>query len=88
MAARRYWLQLAHHGGVRRSEQASLDPADDDVLREHLERLVVAERGSLRRVDLSAGWELRVRHVAWSDQVGAVFTRVSVDRVGRTAVKR
>lgn len=85
MPAHRFRVQLYRHGAHRsRHEQlTNLDPADDGILRSWLERLVQADRGTLR-LDLADGWELRVRIPAGV----RVVARVTVDRSGRTVVKR
>lgn len=85
MTADRYLVQLYRNGVHlrRRDQQTNLDPRDDSVLREWLERLVDAERGSLR-LDLSAGWELRVRPAG----LVRIVARCWVDRSGRTVVRR
>lgn len=85
MTADRYRVQLYRRGvHLRRHDRlTNLDPRDDGVLRDWLERLVEADRGTLR-LDLAAGWELKVRI---PDGVRVVAT-CRVDRAGRTVVKR
>jgi hypothetical protein len=83
--ADRYLIQLYRNGVHVRShdQHTNLDPRDDSVLRNRLEQLVEAERGTLN-LDLSAGWELRVRI---PDGVRTV-ARCTVDGAGRTVVRR
>jgi hypothetical protein len=84
MAANRCKLWLYQHG-MRKGQEAetNLDPRDDSRLRELLEERVRAVAGTLR-LDLSAGWELHVR----GPSGGTLHARVSVDKAGRTVVKR
>lgn len=85
MTANRYTVQLHRNGRhIRRHDQATnLDVNSDAILRDWLERLVKAEAGTLH-LDLSNGWELRVRDV----EAPRVRAKVTVDRSGRTVVKR
>lgn len=85
MPADRHRVQLYRRGvRLRRHDQlTNLDPFDDQMLREWLERLVKAEKGTLR-LDLSDGWELRVRVAAGV----RVVAKATVSRAGRTVVKR
>jgi hypothetical protein len=85
MTADRYRVELYRRGvHLRRYDQlTNLDPADDTILRDWLEQLVKQDRGTLR-IDLSAGWELRVR----IPDGRRVVASCRVDRSGRTVVKR
>jgi len=84
VAAQRYRLWL-YRGMTRKGPdvEMNLDPKDDARLRELLEERVKAVMGTLR-LDLSAGWELHVRGLGG----GPLHARVSVDRSGRTVVRR
>lgn len=85
MPADRYRLELYRNGiHVRRHDQlTNLDATDNTVLRAWLEQLVEAERGTLN-LDLSAGYELRVRIPGGA----RIVARCTVDGSGRTAVRR
>jgi hypothetical protein len=85
LPADRYRVQLYRNGVHRRRQEVltNLDPHDDTILREWLERLVKADRGTLR-LNLADGWELKVRI---PDGIRVVAT-ATVDKSGRTVVKR
>lgn len=85
MPADRYRVQLYRNRvHLRRHDQeTNLDPRDDSVLRSWLEDLVETEMKTLN-LDLSKGWELRVR----LPKAPTVMARCSVDRSGRTVVTR
>ncbi len=83
MVANRYTIRLYQLGDLRRQVDTNLDPADNSRLREVLEEQVKAVAGTLR-LDLSAGWKLVVLRLGG----GQVKATVTVDRSGRTVVKR
>lgn len=85
MPAARFRVQLYRRGVHLRKydELTNLDPSDDSVLRHWLEVLVKKHRGTLR-LDLADGWEVKVRI---PDGV-RVVAKATVDKVGRTVVKR
>lgn len=80
--AQRYTLRLYWRSSMLREEVTNLDPRDDAMLRATLERLVEAERGTLR-LDLSE-WSLVVHTVGG----GQIRARVNVAPSGATEVKR
>ena len=83
--ADRYDVQLYRNNVhlKRHDQQSNLDPCDDGVLREWLEKLVKAEKKTLD-LDLSKYWELRVRLPGRP----RIVARCRVDKSGRTVVKR
>ncbi len=83
MVANRYTIRLYQLGDLRKQVDTNLDPADDSRLREVLEEQVKAVAGTLR-LDLSAGWKLVVLNLGG----GMVRATVTVDKSGRTVVKR
>lgn len=85
MPADRYDVQLYRNNVhlKRHDQQTNLDPRDDTVLREWLEKLVKAEMKTLN-TDLSKRWELRVR----LPRRPRIVARCTVDGSGRTVVKR
>lgn len=83
MAAKRYTIRLYEKTWQRgKDTETNLDPRDDRMLRETLERLVKEKRGNLK-VDLSR-WHI----VVHSPGGGMIQARCSVDASGRTVVKR
>lgn len=82
MAAKRYTLRLYQRSRMVRQEDANLDPRDDDMLRATLERLVEAERGTLR-LDLS-DWSLVVHNPGG----GMIQARAQVTPTGMTEIRR
>lgn len=80
--AKRYTLRLYRHGMLQAERQENFDHRDDRRLRELLEALVKAKRGTLN-LDLSQ-WRMEV----WDVTGGPRYARVSVDESGRTVVKR
>jgi hypothetical protein len=83
VVANRYTIRLYHYGDLRKQVDTNLDPADDSRLRELLEQQVKAVAGTLR-LDLSAGWKL----VVLREGGGQIKATATVDRSGRTVVKR
>jgi hypothetical protein len=83
VTANRYLLRLFRYGSMRREVETNLDPKDVSRLRELLEEQVTAVKGTLR-LDLAAGWRLVVHSVGG----GRKWATVTVDRSGRTVVKR
>jgi len=63
-------------------EETNLDPRDDAILRQTLERLVLAKQGTLK-LDLSE-WSLVVHNVGG----GQIQARVKVRSAGATEVRR
>lgn len=82
MAAKRYTLRLYQRSRMVRQEDANLDPRDDDMLRATLERMVEAERGTLR-LDLSE-WSLVVHNHGG----GMIQARLAVNDLGVSDVRR
>lgn len=84
MAAKRYTIRLYEKSAGQRGKdvEMSLNPRDDRMLREVLEKLVKDERRTLQ-LDLS-----RWRIVVHSKGGGMIHARCSVDASGRTVVKR
>lgn len=82
MAAKRYTLRLYQRSRMVRQEDANLDPRDDGILRATLERMVEAERGTLK-LDLSE-WSLVVHSLGG----GMIRARVQVAPVGTTNIRR
>ena len=82
MAAKRYTLRLYQRSRMVRQEDANLDPRDDDMLRATLERMVEAERSTLK-VDLSE-WSLVVHNVGG----GMIRARLQISAAGATDVRR
>lgn len=82
MAAKRYTLRLYQRSRMVRQEDANLDPKDEEILRATLERMVNAERGSLR-LDLSE-WSLVVHNIGG----GMIQARLSVTSTGASDVQR
>lgn len=83
MVANRYTIRLYHLGDFCRQVDTNLDPKDDVRLRELLDEQVRAHKGTLR-LDLSAGWKL----VVMKEGGGRIHATVTVDKSGRTVVKR
>jgi hypothetical protein len=83
--ADRYDVQLYRYNVhlKRHDQQTNLDPRDDAVLRGWLEKLVKAEKNTLV-LDLSKGWELRVRLPGRP----YIVARCRVGDSGLTTVKR
>lgn len=52
MAAQRYTVRLYWRSSMRGEEETNLDPRDDAILRQTLERLLLAKQGTLK-LDLS-----------------------------------
>lgn len=82
MAAKRYTLRLYQRSRMVRQEDINLDPRDDDMLRTTLERMVEAERGSLK-LDLSE-WSLIVHSLGG----GMIRARLCVQTSGASNVTR
>lgn len=82
MAAKRYTLRLYQRSRMVRQEDANLDPRDDDILRATLERMVEAERGTLR-LDI-AEWSLVVHNLGG----GMIQARAQVTSAGMTDIHR
>jgi len=81
MAAKRYTLRLYQRSRMIRQEDANLDPKDDAMLRATLERMVEAERRSLR-LDLSE-WSLVVHSLGG----GMIRARLYVTSSGSNDVR-
>lgn len=82
MAAKRYTLRLYQRSRMVHQEEANLDPRDDAMLRATLERMVKAERGTLK-LDLSE-WSLAVH----SHGGGMVHARLEVAPSGAMSIRR
>jgi hypothetical protein len=83
MAADRFTLRLHRFGRERKQWDTNLDPTDDSRLRELFEDGVSVVHGSLN-TDLADGWQMVVHSVGG----GRIWAKVTVDRSGRTVVKR
>jgi hypothetical protein len=81
MAAKRYALRLYWRMSLRMQEDTNLDIKDDKFLRETLERMVIATRGTLK-LDLSE-WSLVVHNPGG----GMIQRRVKVLPSGATEVR-
>lgn len=81
--ADRYEIRLYQGGSLLLLEQTNLDPRDDKVLRETLERLVRKKRRTLR-LDLSE-YHIDVHSFGFGTRRVATCT---VTRQGRTQVRR
>ncbi len=81
--AKLYMLRLYRGMSVKEETKDYLDPSDDARLRELLVARVTAVMGT-DRVRLDQGWELRVLGPNGSP----VYAKVTVDRSGRTVVRR
>lgn len=82
VAARRYTVRLYLRSSKVGEEEANLDPRDEAILRQTLERMVLARQGTLR-LDLSE-WSIVVHNVGG----GQVQARVKVTPAGATEVRR
>lgn len=82
MAAKRYTLRLYQRSHMVRQEDANLDPKDNAMLRSTLERMVEAERGTLK-LDLSE-WSLVVHSLGG----GMIRARLRITESGATETRR
>lgn len=82
MAANRYTVRMYWRSSMEAQEDTNLDPRDDDMLRETLERMVQTKRGTLK-LDLS-----EFRLVVHSLGGGQIKAECRIDPSGWTLAKR
>ncbi|MDQ1678052.1 MAG: hypothetical protein QOF58_6656 [Pseudonocardiales bacterium] len=82
MTAKRYTVRMYWRSSMQVQEDTNLDPRDDAILRQTLERMVQARQGTLR-LDLS---EYSI--VVHSAGGGRVHARCGVASNGATQVRR
>jgi hypothetical protein len=82
MTAQRYTVRMYWRSKMEAQEDTNLDPRDETILRQTLERMVQAKRGTLR-LDLSE-YSIMVHSLGG----GQVKAQCSVAPNGATLVKR
>jgi len=82
MAAKRYTVRMHWRSTLESQEDINLDPREETILRSTLERMALAQRGTLR-LDLSE-YSLTVHSVGG----GQIKARCSVAGNGATVVRR